>query len=101
MANSSVLSEMSTQELDKILRDELQNPSADGDLVREILRILEDREADCPVEVMPTMEAAWKKYTWEDQGRGVRRKPVARSWIIRAVPIAVAICLVQLIILQF
>lgn len=43
----SVLAEMSTEQLDRMLHEELQRDPPDGDAVRLILRVLEEREKIC------------------------------------------------------
>lgn len=89
---------MSTQELDALLQAELQKKIPDGELVRGIIQILEEREKDYPVDVTPEIQAAWDKLQAEDKRRAERPEPTARSWVIQAVSVAAVIVLLICVI---
>lgn len=89
--NKKMLEALLTSELDEMLQDELHQGAPDGDLVRQIIWILEGREKDYPVEVTPQIQAALDKF--EDHGRAERPRPTARSWVMKAAPAAAIICL--------
>lgn len=82
----NILTKMSTAELDKRLQSEMLEEVPDGELVREILRVLEEREKDYPIEVTPQIQAALEKF--ERQGRTERPRPTARTWVVRAASMA-------------
>lgn len=94
--NVNTLNQLSTQELDEILRDELRKPLVDGDKVREIIRVLEEREKDNPVEMTTQAQAVLDRFQAQEQRRTKRRKPTARSWVIRVLPMAAVLCLILL-----
>jgi len=52
---------MSTQELDKMLHEELQKETMDDELIRQILDVLESRESDYQEEYSPAVIEASKK----------------------------------------
>lgn len=82
--NQKKLESLPTPELDKLLQAELQKDTPKGMYVRSILRVLEEREKDYPAEITPQIQAAWEKFTKEDQRRAERPKPTARNWVFRA-----------------
>lgn len=90
---NEIIENMPTSELDELLNAELRRDAPDGELVRSILQILEDREVDQPVAITPEIQAAWDKFIARNQGRADRPKPTARSWVIRAMSIAAVVCL--------
>lgn len=96
MKNVNTLNQLSTQELDEILRDELRKPLVDGDKVREIIRVLEEREKANPVEMTTQAQAVLDRFQAREQRRTKRRKPTARSWVIRVLPMAAVLCLILL-----
>lgn len=73
-----ILEGMGTPELDECLQAELRKDHPDGEQVRRILRILEAREKDAPVEVPPEMQAAWDRFVSQRISR-----PKARDWVPR------------------
>ena len=56
------LEKLSTAELDEMLQKELKKESIDDDLVRVVLSVLEEREADYPVESNEEIESAVERY---------------------------------------
>lgn len=96
--NKEKLENMPTSELDEILNAELRKDIPDADLVRMILRVLEEREKDVPVEITPEIQAAWNRYNQKDQRRAERPAPRARSWVIRTASMAAIICLLICVI---
>lgn len=74
------LEQMPTQELDEMLQAELRKDNIDEDLVRLILDILEEREADHPIENDEEIAAAVGKYTaYVDSLEATPAKPT-RKW---------------------
>ena len=61
------LEQLSTSQLDAMLRSELEKELPDEHAVRLILKVLRDREADCPVVSNEQIDAAWKKYEKKTQ----------------------------------
>ena len=82
----SVLAEMSTEQLDRMLHEELQRDPPDGDAVRLILRVLEEREKNLPRESTPEIEKAWKKYRANTKRDSAVKK---YGWILKVASIAV------------
>lgn len=60
--NVSLLKQLPTPQLDAMLRAELEKDVPDEQTVRNILRILRQREADVPVAHNARVDAAWKTY---------------------------------------
>ena len=60
-----VLQRMSTEELDELLNEQIRTKAGDGEIVRQILRILQAREKDFPVEMTIEKEKAWETYQKE------------------------------------
>lgn len=74
------LEQIPTQELDEMLQDELRKDNIDDDLVRLILDVLEEREADHPIENDEEIAAAVEKYTaYVDNLEAAPAKPT-RKW---------------------
>lgn len=92
------LKNLQTDELDKRLRAELRKDVPDGDFVRQIIYVLEEREKDDPEKITPELQAAWDQYTNKGQGRAKRRKPTARNWVIRGA-VAVGVCIALLMVI--
>lgn len=57
-----MLEQMSIEQLDDLLNQELQSDTPDGNSVRLILSILREREKDYPIEITPEIQKAWKEY---------------------------------------
>lgn len=76
------LKTMPTQELDEMLQAELRKENIDADLVRLILHVLEEREADHPIETNAEVAAAVEKYTaYLEDIETTPAKP-ARRWSV-------------------
>ncbi len=84
--------EMSTQQLDAVLQQELQKENPESEVVLEIIRILEDREADRPVEISRKISDAWKKY--KDRTIPQKRNIRKRGWYISAAAVAAVVLLI-------
>lgn len=56
------LAQLPTPELDEMLHAEVEKELPDAQLVRRILQILWEREADFPVEMNEKIEKAWDRY---------------------------------------
>lgn len=91
MTNKEALENMPTPELDALLNAELRKEVPHGDRVRLILRVLEKREKDQPVEITPEIQAACEEFLNGDQRRAERPKPTARSWVIRTASVAAVV----------
>lgn len=93
------LEQLETAELDAMLQAELEKETPDPDSVRLIVSVLEDREADTPVQVTPEEEAAWQQY--RKRMEGLRKKPVpVRRWLTVAASIVLIFGLVFTIVPQ-
>ena len=57
-----MLNQMETCRLDEMLRAELEREQPDGNAVRMLLSVLEERETDAEPETGPEVDAAWQKY---------------------------------------
>lgn len=82
--------ELSTEELDNLLNTELEKEKIDRTTVIEILRTLEEREADKPVELTEEVVRAWESY----QNAPRRKSTIVRKhslWITRVAAIFVVI----------
>lgn len=66
----SRLKQMPTDQLDEILRAEIEKEVPDDDLVLRILRILEEREKGKPVVLNEKEQAVWRKYQKKARRRG-------------------------------
>ena len=94
-----MLEQMTTAQLDEMLRCELEKEAVDENAVRLILEILRARDGDAPVEMNDRIEAAWKTY----QSRTpVKEKPgsVLRSWPLRIAAVAALVLLLVLALPQ-
>ena len=60
------LEQMSTEQLDKLLREELDRKAPSGAFVRTVLQVLWEREKDMPPEITPGIEAAWERFRERD-----------------------------------
>lgn len=56
------LEELSTPQLDAMLRAELEKEPPDEYAARLILKVLRDREKDCPLDSSEQIDRAWKEY---------------------------------------
>lgn len=84
------LNQSSTQQLAQMLQQETQKDVPDDDLVLLILHILEERDADKPIELGPKSRSAWETYCKEAEGR--TKSPVL--WLKRAAKMAASLVLI-------
>lgn len=77
------LKQMSSTELAEMLRAETEKETPDDDLVLQLLHILEERDADKPVELSPESRTAWKKYQAKVRAREKNLK-IHFGWIMKA-----------------
>lgn len=77
-----MLDQLPTEQLDEMLQSELTAEHPDGDAVRRILSVLEEREKDVPVAHTPAMDAAWQEYC---RGRGAPKR--GGSFLLKAASI--------------
>ena len=92
MMTNKAFQEMSTHQLDAVLQQELQKENPESEVVLEIIRILEDREADRPVEISRKISDAWKKY--KDRTIPQKRNVRKRGWYISAAAVAAVVLLI-------
>ena len=87
------LEQMPTHELDDMLRAELQRETVDGDLVRLLLRVLEEREREHPLEDNEVVAAAVEKYTAYVNSLKTTPARTARKWsgVLKAASILVVV----------
>lgn len=88
--NKEVLMEISTEELDELLRQELEKEHPDRDVVLQIIRILEKRADIRPLEPPQELERPWAK---KPPKRLVHPLGVTHRWALRAMTLAVAVCI--------
>lgn len=95
MPNSSMaerrreLEGLSTQLLDQMLREELQNVDGDPDIVNLILDILKEREKDMPTPIGSTEKIAWEKYKEKMKGKSEPKNK--KIWMLRAASIVLVV----------
>ena len=87
-----MMEQMPTEQLDEMLRYELEKEQLDESAVRMIMEVLEERDRNAPVEMNERIEAAWENYQAHTP---VKERPrVSLSgWPMRAVAAAVLIVL--------
>lgn len=95
-----MLEQMTTEQLRDMLDKELHTEPVNGDSIRLLRSILQDRNKGVTVEMTPNLERAWEKYQrdtdkiWEASRRSRR----IRSWAMRAAAAAVlALLLVPIV----
>lgn len=88
----TTLDEMSTPKLADLLQEELHKEPVNEQNVRMILRVLEEREPDKPIEPGPETEAAWNRYLQQTATSSV--KPVRKkNRVLRVASIVAALLL--------
>ena len=87
-----MMEQMPTEQLDEMLRYELEKEQLDESAVRMIMEVLEERDRNAPVEMNERIEAAWEKYQAHTP---VKERPRVSlgGWPMRAVAAAVLIVL--------
>lgn len=93
------LEQLETAKLDELLQAELEKKSPDPDSVRLIVSVLEEREADTPVQVTPEEEAAWQQY--RKRMEGLRKKPSpVRRWVAAVASVVLVVGLLFAVVPQ-
>lgn len=88
-----MIEQMSTEQLDEMLLQELGKEPVDESAVRLIMEVLEKRDQNVPVEINPQVAAAWKKYQTHAPVQSCPKFSF-RSWPVRiAAAVAVVIAL--------
>lgn len=100
-----VLEQLSTEQLDQMLDEELHSEVPDADAVRMIMKILRERDdaerKDTPVVLTPQQIEAWEKYQrdiaqiWKEENRIIP----FRRWALKTASIAAVLVLLFLPIL--
>lgn len=85
-----MLEQLPTKQLDEMLHAELKKKPIDENAVRLIMRILEEREKDLPVEITPGIEEAWEQYQQDiaQIDRKAERPRRVRARLLRAASMA-------------
>lgn len=84
------LEQLSSQQLAEMIQAETAKETPDDDLVLQILRILEEREKDDPVELEGSARAAWEKY----RAKKTKRHGSAHfGWCVKAASIVAIVCI--------
>lgn len=86
--------QMSTEELDRILQAELEKEHPDEEVVLPILRTLEEREKDYPVEKTPEVLTILNKLSKHETSS--TQSTYKRRWIAGVAALAAVVCLVVL-----
>lgn len=84
--------QLPTEELDHILQAELEKECPNEEVVLPILRILEDREKDYPVEETPEVLALLEKLS--ERKPSTKQIPNRNRWITGIAAVAAAACIV-------
>lgn len=90
-----MIEQMSTEQLDEMLLQELGKEPVDESAVRLIMEVLEKRDQNVPIEINPQVAAAWEKYQIHTPVQN-RPKFSFRSWpvrIVAAVAVVIALAL--------
>lgn len=89
-----MIEQMTTEQLDLMLRSELEKRPIDETAVQLLMSVLEERDQDTPVEINGKIEAAWEKYQAYIPAKE-RPRSFLHSWPMRAVAaVAVIILLI-------
>lgn len=95
----SVMEQMTTEQLDELLHEELTKAAPNGEVVRQALNILEDREKDIPVEMTPEVMAAWNLY--RDTQEPVQSRPFfQRRRILKTASVAAVLAVLVIALSQ-
>lgn len=89
---------LSTTELDEMLQAELRKETIDGDLVRTVLSVLEEREQDYPVEVNEEVVAAAEEF----ESTITQNAPVRKKWspVLKVASVLVVVGLLLFVLPQ-
>lgn len=95
----SVMERMTTEQLDDLLHEEMEKETPNGEMIRQALKVLEEREKDMPVEMTPEIEAAWEQYRETEEP--VPNKPVQRRGrILKIASVAAALTVLLVVLAQ-
>lgn len=95
----SVMERMTTEQLDDLLHEEMEKETPNGEMIRQALKVLEERERDIPVEMSPEIEAAWEQYRETEEP--VPDKPVQRRGrILKVASVAAVLAMLVLTLAQ-
>lgn len=83
------LEDLSTKELEQLMREELDRENQDSKKIREILQVLEAREADVQPEINGEVIAAWEKYKHTQN-----KKKQSLRWIKSAIATAAIVSVI-------
>lgn len=84
--------QLPTEELDQILQEELEKEHPNEKVVLSILRILEEREKDYPVEKTPEVLAMLEKLS--ERKTPSKQSKIKRSWVAGIAAVAAVACIV-------
>ena len=84
--------QLPTEELDQLLQAELEKEHPNEEVVLPILRILEEREKDYPVEKTPEVLAMLEKLS--ERETSSKKSPNRRGWIAGIAALAAVACIV-------
>lgn len=90
-------SEMSTEQLDEKLQQELQKENPEEEVVLGIMRVLQEREGDCPVEITEEIHDAWEQYS--EKSAAPKKTNRKRMWFV-SVAAAAIVCIVIMAVPQ-
>ncbi len=88
------MEQLTTEQLDVLLQNELRKDTPDENVVLPILKVLEERERDDPVEVSYQVRSAWERYQERikpQQNTPTSRKRFRFAWVAA---VAAVLCLV-------
>lgn len=97
-----VLQRMSTEQLDELLNEQIRTKAGDGEVVRQILRILQEREKGFPVEMTIEKEKAWETYQKEiaQEDRKAARLFRMPSGILKAASVLIVLVMLFTVLPQ-
>lgn len=97
-----ILQRMPTEQLDELLNEQIRAKEGDGEIVRQILRILREREKGCPVPMTRETEEAWEEYRQNvaQLDEKSSRSGSLRSWTLRAASTAAVLLLLFTVLPQ-
>ena len=98
ISSKEQLEQMSTERLDEMLHAELEVDPPDGDMVRQILSVLKERERGQMPENSAQIQAAWENYLRSKNS--VRVRPMWSSWFLKAVAVMAVVCMLFSVIPQ-
>ena len=91
------LEQLTTEQLDARLRQELHREKIDDDAVRTVMALLKEREKGRPAALTPEMERAWEDFCRDRagiKGRADRARSI-RRWSLRVASAAAVVCLLM------